>query len=132
MIKYSKYFVELHYSVKQNDLRIFRTDTFFFKPTYELESDWEIAEQKQVMKHISRFIRKPSTDGSIYIKKSVLDGFDEHGMQKFKHPNIAFFNIRDGAAVLKHWMEEHNRYTSSDSYGPERAISKLMELVEVY
>ena len=132
MIRYSKYFVELHYTVKQNEIRIFRTDTFYFKPTYELESDWEKTEQKQVMKHISRFIRKPNTDGSIYIKQFLPDGFDANKMPKFKHPCVAFFNIRDGAAVIKYWMEEHDRYTSGDACGPEKAISKLMEMVEVY
>ena len=131
-MKHSKYFVELHYSVNQNDLRIFRTDTFYFTPTCEVESEWEKTEQKRVMKHISRFIRKPSTDGSIYIKKFVPDGLDIYNMPKFKYPCLAFFNIRDGAVMVKHWMENYDRYTSGDAYGPEKAISKLMELVEIY
>ena len=129
---HSKYFVELHYSVTQNGLRIFRTDMFFFTPTSELKSEWEKSEQKQVIKHISRFIRKPSTDGSVYIKQSVPDGFDINRMPKFKYPNVAFFLIKDGAAMIKYWMENYDRYTSGDACGPERAISKLMELLEVY
>lgn len=131
-MKYSKYVVELHYSDKQNDVSIFRTDTFFFTPTHEVESEYEKTEQKRIMKYISRFIRRPSTDGSIYIKQFLPDGLDKYQMPKFKYPSVAFLRVRDGAVMVKQWMENHDRYTSGDAYGPEGAISKLMELLEIY
>ena len=131
-MKHNKYFVELSYSVTQNDFRIFRTDTFYFTPTHEIESIWEKDEQKRVLKYISRFIRKSGSDRFIYIKQIVTDGLDENGMPKFIYPNVAFFQINNGAVVIKHWMEDYNRYASGDAYGPDKSIEKFCELLEIY
>ena len=57
----SKYRVELHYSVKHNDLRIFREDSFFVVPTHNDMPSFERDEQRLLMKYLSRFMRRPSS-----------------------------------------------------------------------
>ena len=131
-MKCSKYHVELHYDVKINDLRIFRTDSFFITPTYEVKSEWEKDEQKKIMKYLSRFIRKPGSNRMICVEECVPGGYDSNGAERINYVKLKMFQVKNGAVLIRTWWEEQNQYFPGDAYGSDKAIQELMQTIEIY
>jgi hypothetical protein len=130
-MKHSKYHIELHYSVKQNDLSIFRTDSFFTSPTSVNDKEWERKEREKTVRYLSRFMRKSGSDGDIIIKEISPDGFDENGMERLKYIPVKLFQVKNDAVVVKTWWSEKERYFDGTAMGAERAIKELTETLEI-
>jgi hypothetical protein len=128
----SKFHIELHYSVSQNDLRIFRTDSFFSAPTYDLDSKWEREDQQLMMKYLSKTMKNPISDCYITVKEIVPDGYDRNGVEKFAYPPIKMFTVKNGAVVVKSWWEEREEYFPGDAMSPLKAIEELRQTLEIY
>ena len=128
----SKYYIELHYSVKQSDLSIFRTDSFFTAPTEQSEKEWKTFEQKKVIKYLSRFMRRAGSDCDIFVKEISPDGLDENGVEKVKYTPVKMFRVKNDAVVVKAWWLEQKRYFDGTAMGPERAINELTETLEIW
>jgi len=128
----SKYHVELHYSVKVGELSVFRTDGFFFSPAELNDAEWIKAERALTMKYLSRFMHRPKSKGSIYVKRIEKDGYDRNNMERYKYVPVMFLMIENGAVMERIWLEKHEEYTSGTAMSPDNGIEKLRETLEIW
>ena len=131
-MKRSKYKVDLHYQVKQNDLTIFRTDMFFITPTQPDDPLWKKTEQQKTMSYLSRFIRKEGSECDIHVEEISVNGLDECGVERIKYTPVKLFLVKDDAVMVRNWWTEKSRFFDGFAKGPERAIKELKETLEIW
>ena len=118
MEKKNQVYMQLHYTVKKNEMRLFREDSFFF-PAFSEE------EHNAVINHIANILHN-NNDAYVYIQKWERNG-NTFPCSEFDRTNLKMYD-RNGngknIVTVKTWDETNQSY---NPYGETMTIKNFIE-----